>query len=99
MGRKVNDNSRKSEQRRQEELRRQKTFQKDALRYQNSMKINFRNENFKNTDFERERAHEKIIKRVKVEDASDNEDEFLHAKSLRPSPGQWMEPIENKFSN
>merc|ERR1711920_1208748 len=28
-----------------------------------------------------------------VEDASDNEDEFAFQKSLRPSSGQWMEPV------
>merc|ERR1719343_27859 len=29
---------------------------------------------------------------VKVEDASDDEDDFAYSKSLRPSIGNWMEP-------
>jgi len=29
---------------------------------------------------------------VRVENASDSEDDFAYSKSLRPSPGSWMEP-------
>merc|ERR1712232_89978 len=29
---------------------------------------------------------------IKVEDVSDDEDDFAYSKSLLPSPGNWMEP-------
>merc|ERR1712129_438692 len=65
----------------------------------NHKNINLTYKKFKNINYEKERAREKIIKRVEVEEVSDNEDEFSYAKSLRPTHGLWMEPIENKFNN